>query len=183
MAIAVKKWLRQIDELNDEDRQMFAIWLSRYCFNSSATLEEFKTITARNKEKTTAAKVKYRSTEYSFTPSNGNSSNSAPKEFNELEETKFQLPPAVRKLILPGIWVLATVILLTLGIATNNPNNVAAKGIPSLCNDTIASTDYCRLAVNLAGERTIVKSSSGLFPLTEVTETVASYGCQEIYQS
>ena len=178
LAIAVQKWLRQIDELNDEDRQMFAIWLSRYCFNSSATLEEFKTITARNNEKATAAKVKYRSTEYSFTPSNGNLSNSASEEFNELEERKFQLPPAVRKLILPSIWVLATVILLTLGIATNNPGNVAADRLTPICNDTTASTDYCRLAVNLAGERTIAKSSSSLFPLTEVTETVASYGCQ-----
>ena len=177
LAIAVQKWLRQIDELNDEDRQMFAIWLSRYCFDSSATLEEFKTITARNNEKATAAKVKYRSTEYSFTPSNSNSSNSAPEKFDELEERKFQLPPAVRKLILPSIWVLATVVLLTLGIVTNNSSKVAARGI-SLCNDAIASTDYCRLAVDLAGERTIAKSSSSLFPLTEVTETVATYGCQ-----
>lgn len=178
LSIAVQKWFRQIGELNDEDRQMFAIWLSRYCFDRSTTLEEFKTITARNAENATITKAKYRSTEYSFTPTNNKSSNLASKELDELNEKKIQLPPVVKKLILPSVWVLATVILLVLGIATNNPGSVlTAEQIP-LCNNTIGSADYCRLAVNLAGARKIAKSHPSLFPLTEVTETVADYGCQ-----
>ena len=47
---------------------MLAICLSRYCYDSAATLEEFKAIEARNTEKAKTEKAGDRSTEYSFTP-------------------------------------------------------------------------------------------------------------------
>ncbi|MGB5710651.1 MAG: hypothetical protein WBM44_07045, partial [Waterburya sp.] len=179
MAIAIQKWFKQIGELNYDDRQMVAIWLSRYCFDTETTLEEFKAIAAQHATVSMKKKAKGRSTEYSFTSLNSNPSSAKSEQPDELTEKGFHLPPIFKKLILPGVWILATVILLVLGIMSNNSTTIiASQQIPSLCSNTIGSTNYCRLAVNLAGEKTIAQPPKSLFPLTEVTETVATYGCE-----
>ena len=64
---AVQKWFKQIKELNYDDQQMLAIWLSRYCFSPDATLEEFKAINVRQAE-TKTKQVNYRGQAHSFTP-------------------------------------------------------------------------------------------------------------------
>ena len=68
--------------------------------------------------------------------------------------------------------------MLIVAIADRSPNSTTADQIPSLCNNTIGSPDYCRLAVNLAGTKAIARSPQSPYPLTQLTETVATYGCQ-----
>ena len=176
LSVAVQKWFRQITELNGDRRRMMAIWLSRYCFDSSATLAEFNAVAVKNTTNAAHKKAKSYSTEYSFKPAKINFARN--KQPDELAETKFSLPQVVKKFVLPVVWTIATVILLVLGIVSNNSNTVASEQIPALCNNTIGSVDYCRLAVNLAGEKRIARSPRSIFPLTEVTEAVATYGCE-----
>ncbi|MGF1588150.1 MAG: hypothetical protein ACFCU7_02720 [Pleurocapsa sp.] len=97
----------------------------------------------------------------------------------EIINTLFSLPPVINKFLLPVVWTLSTVILIVLGIIGNNSHTVvASEQIPALCSNTIGSVNYCHLAVNLAGEKTIARSPRSLFPLTELTETAAIYGCE-----
>ncbi|HEY9767143.1 MAG TPA: hypothetical protein V6C71_01390 [Coleofasciculaceae cyanobacterium] len=175
LSMVVQKWFKQITELDDDRRRIMAIWLSRYCFDSSATLAEFNAVAVKNTTNATHKKAKSYSTGYSFKPAKVNLAKN--KQPDELAETKFLLPQVVKKFILPVVWTIATVILLVLGIVSNNSNTVASEQIPALCNNTIGSVDYCSLAVNLAGKR-IARSPRSIFPLTEVTETVATYGCE-----
>ncbi len=179
LSVAVQKWFRQITELNDDQRRMMAIWLSRYCFDSSATLAEFNAVAVKNTTNATHKKAKSYSTEYSFKPAKVNlAKNKQPDELAETKFSLFSLPQVVKKFVLPVMWTIATVILLVLGIVSNNSNTVASEQNPALCNNTIGSVDYCRLAVNLAGEKKIARSPRSIFPLTEATETVATYGCE-----
>ncbi len=181
LSVAVQKWFKQIAELNDDRRRLVAIWLSRYCFDSSATLAEFKTVIEKNAAITTVKKTKRSNTEYSFTPADTDNKEtiSDDEQLDHLPQEKFKLPPLVKKLGLPFVWTLATLVLMMLGIYTSNPEaGITSQKIPSLCNSTIGSANYCRLAINLAGENTIKQSPQSIFPLTEVTETLATYGCQ-----
>ena len=179
MAVAIQKWFKQITELNFDKQHIFTIWLSRYCFAQDATLEELKTISVQHATAETEKKAKLHSTEYSFTPANSASDSTLNQSFDELNQSRWQLPTLVKKLILPSAWVVVTVILLILGIISNNSSStVASAQIPRFCSNSLASSEYCRLAVNLVGEKKISQSSPSLFPLTEVTETVATYGCE-----
>ncbi|MEM7593965.1 MAG: phage holin family protein, partial [Cyanobacteria bacterium P01_A01_bin.83] len=176
-AIAIQRWFKQISELDYDTQQTFTIWLSRYCFAPDHTLEEFKAIIAQDAAVQKAKKAqRVHSSQYSFTPASSAVVNS---ESDELESAKFQLPPMIKKQIIPGVWILVTVLLILLSIFSNNGSQVTAfKQIPDLCRNAIGSANYCRLAVNLAGTKTISTSPRRLFPLTEETEAVASYGCQ-----
>ena len=175
----VQNWLKQISELNDEDHHVAAIWLSRYCASGSSTLEEFKTIAANEAANTVNEKAPNLATEYSFTPANTKTTKSRKNEALKSSKPKFKLPPVVKKLFVPAAWILATVVLLNLGIVSNNSVNVVGdQQILALCNSSLGSPEYCRLAVNLAGAKTIERSPQRSFPLTEVTETIANYGCQ-----
>ncbi|MEO1672327.1 MAG: hypothetical protein AAFR77_16380, partial [Cyanobacteria bacterium J06631_2] len=174
---AVQNWVDKIRALDDNQQRLFFIWLSRYCFNPTATLEEFKTITVQEAAEQNAKKSKNSSTEYSFVPNNNDSYRAEPEDL-ELSEPKFSLPPAVKRLLLPTIWVMATFILLVLGIISHNSNVViGSEQVPKICQTASGTPEYCRLAVNLVGEKTISQAPTSLFPLTEVTETVATYGC------
>jgi hypothetical protein len=175
---AIQNWLAQIGALDDEERSALALWLSRYCFEPTATLEEFKTISTQNTSQMNI-KTANRVTEYSFVSVNDNSPPSLTTDPEiKLDKTKFQLPAWVKHLLLPGIWILATIILILLGIINHNSKIVIASAeIPAICSNTIGSPEYCRLAVNLAGEQAIAQAPKTLFPLTEVTEAVATYGC------
>ena len=182
LAIAVKKWLKQIAELNEEDRRVLEIWLSRYCFDSTATLEEFKAVAEKEAARAEAAKkVKRSNTEYSFTPANTPTPRKSldREQSDDLNNKKFQLPPLVQKSIIPLAWTFFTVILIFLAVYTGYSDARITSGqIPPLCQTSIGSPSYCRLGVNLAGEDTIEQLSQGIFPLTEITKTVADYGCQ-----
>ena len=185
LAIALQKWLKQITDLNEDHRRTLAIWLSRYCFDSSGTIDEFKAIAQKETEQAEAAqKSKRSSTEYSFTPANANFAANKTKNIknaqsDELTAKKFQLPPLVQQLVIPIIWTLFTVILVCLGVYTNQSQRNTVEQIPALCQTTIGSPNYCRLGINLAGEKAIAPLlSRNIFPLTKVTETVADYGCQ-----
>lgn len=174
---AVQNWLKQISELNNEARYVAAIWLSRYCAASSDTLEEFKTIAANEAADPINEKAPI-ATEYSFTPANTTTTKTGKNEALKSSKPKFKLPPGVKKLLLPAAWILATVVLLNLGIVSNNSGIVIGdQQILALCNSSLGSPEYCRLAVNLAGEKTIKRSLQRPFPLTEVAETIANYGC------
>jgi hypothetical protein len=175
---AIENWLTKISALDGEERSTFALWLSRYCFATTATLEEFKAIAVQN---ATGMNLKEanRATEYSFVPEKDDSSLSVSTEADlKLDQQKFQLSPRVKQLILPGIWILVTMILILVGIMSHkSPNMATSAEIPALCKNTIGNREYCRLAVELAGERAIAQAPQSLFPLTEVTESVADYGC------
>ncbi|MBE9047897.1 hypothetical protein IQ255_26480 [Pleurocapsales cyanobacterium LEGE 10410] len=173
---AIQKWLEQIIALNDRERYTFAIWLSRYCFDSCATLEKFKAVVAQNDAVINVRKAQGSKPKYRFTPANTSTAKSAIQDFqlNELPEEKPQLFSVVQEFIVPFVWTVGTVILLILGINSNS--NLQA--ISPLCNNTIGSAAYCGLTVNLAGEKAIQTSSPSVFPLTEITETVATYGCE-----
>ncbi|MEO0835249.1 MAG: hypothetical protein AAFY16_04495 [Cyanobacteria bacterium J06642_3] len=179
MAIAIQRWFKQIRELDYDTQQTFTIWLSRYCFAPDQTLEEFKAIAAQDAAAQKAKQAQRpNSSQYSFTPASSAAENSESDE-DELESAKFQLPPMIKEQIIPGVWILVTVLLIFLGILSNSGSQVVtSRQIPDLCRNTIGSANYCRLAVNLAGTKTISTSPRRLFPLTEETETVANYGCQ-----
>jgi hypothetical protein len=180
----IQNWLEQIGALEDEERSIFALWFSCYCFNPTVTLAEFKTISAQNSPQI-KIKPANRATESSFVPVDDNSPPSLIINLDQnikLDQTKSQLPPIVKQLIkqliLPGIWILATIILILLGIINHNSQIVITSAqIPALCRNTIGSPEYCRLAVDLAGEKAIAQAPKSLFPLTKVTEAVATYGC------
>jgi hypothetical protein len=176
----IQNWLEQIGALEDEERSIFALWFSCYCFNPTVTLAEFKTISAQNNPQM-KIKSANRATESSFVPVDDDSPPSSTINLDQnikLDQTKFQLSPIVKQLILPGIWILATIILILLGIINHNSQMVVTSAqIPALCRNTIGSPEYCRLAVDLAGEKAIARTPKSLFPLTEVTEAVATYGC------
>lgn len=100
-------------------------------------------------------------------------------QIDSLASQKFQLSTVAQKFILPLAWTMVTVILIILAIYTSNSDNkFASPQISSLCNNTIGSPNYCRLAVNLAGAQKIKQSSSSIFPISEATEKAAIYGCQ-----
>ncbi|MCC0178247.1 hypothetical protein I4641_14800 [Waterburya agarophytonicola K14] len=169
--IAVKRWLKQITELPIEDRSTMAIWLSRYCFDSLATLAEFKSI---EEKKPAANKVKRSSTEYGFAPVNAQTDKE--ERFDDFDKNQARF---IDRLIIPVVWILATVVLIFLGVYTNGVDTRStSQEIPALCQTTIGSPNYCRLGVNLAGEKAIARSEESIFPLSQVTQTVAAYGCQ-----
>jgi hypothetical protein len=181
LSVGVKKWFQQVTELSYDDGRTVALWLSRYCFDSTATIAEFKTIAEKQAELADAAKKAKRSqTEYSYTFPDINLANS----FSDNEQSdklhfrklKISLPETVKKFILPLVWTAVTVILLILGIYTNAGDNSAQ--IPSLCKNTVGSPAYCRLAVNLAGSSNIKQLSQSMFPLTKTTAQAATFGCQ-----
>ena len=176
----IKKWLKQIIELNEKNRKAIAIWLSRYCFDAATTLAELKEMEDKKAEAKAAKKVKRSNTQYTFTPASSQTAkHQTPNQNLDLIEDKFPLPPLVKKILIPVAWTLATVILICLGIYTNRANIRSTSGeIPELCQTTIGSPNYCRLGLNLAGKKAIEESSLKIFPLTEVTETVADFGCQ-----
>lgn len=177
LAPIVTKWLKQITELNEKNRKAIAIWLSRYCFDPSTTLSELKEMEDKKAELKTAKKVKS-NTQYNFTPASVETSRTK-KQLDDLTENKFQLPPWIEKLLIPFAWTLATVILISLGIYTNHSQiHSTSEQIPTICQTTIGSPDYCRLGVNLAGKNVVRQPSENIFPLTEVTETVAKFGCE-----
>jgi hypothetical protein len=174
---AIQNWLKQIDALDDEERNVFALWLSCYCFDPTTTLAEFKTISAQNSPQINIKQAN-RATEYSLVHVSNNSPPSSSIERDiKSNQTKFQLP-SVKQLLLPGIWILVTIILILLGIINHNSQMVITSAqTPAVCRNTIGSLEYCRLAVDLAGEKAIARTPKSLFPLTEVTEAVATYGC------
>lgn len=173
---AIQNWVGQIKSLGEEDQRLFFIWLSRYCFNPASTLEEFKTIAAQAAAEQNSKKSKS-STEYSFVTQNNQIQPLQPEAL-ELNEPKFQLPSFISKILLPGIWTIATLILLGLGIISHNSQiTIGSDQVPAICQNASGAAEYCRLAVNLAGAKTISQTPASLFPLTEVTETVANYGC------
>jgi hypothetical protein len=185
---AIENWLKQIDALDDEERSAFALWLSCYCFDPTATLEELKTISAQNQNVPQMnIKQANRDALYGFVPVNNDLPEPSTSEQEiqldeKLDKTKFQLPSMVKKLVkkllLPGIWILTTAILIILGIISHNSQIVTTSTqTPALCRNTIGSLEYCRLAVDLVGEKAIAQAPKNLFPLTEVTESVANYGC------
>ncbi|MFM2313323.1 MAG: hypothetical protein RLZZ04_2599 [Cyanobacteriota bacterium] len=188
---ASQNWLTKITALDTPEQSAFAWWLSCYCAEPAATLDEFKTISAQNAAEMNIKQVNRVAT-YGFVPVNDDvpdSSNLEPfipldqKLDEPLDQPKFQLPPKVKilvkKLLLPGIWTLGTMILIMIGIISQNSKLVKTSApMPGVCNNTIGSVEYCRLAVNLAGERAIAQEPKNLFPLTDVTESVATYGCQ-----
>ena len=173
----VTKWLKQITELNEKNRKAIAIWLSRYCFDPATTLTELKEMEDKRAKLKTAKKVKS-NTQYNFTPASSETTRTK-KQLDALTEDKFQLPPWAEKSLIPLVWTLATVILICLGIYNNNSQvHSTSEQIPALCQSTIGSRDYCRLGVNLAGKNAIQPISENVIPLTEVTETVAKFGCE-----
>ena len=179
IAIALQKWLKEITELNTENRREIAIWLSRYCFNSSGTMTEFQAW-AQKAEKAEATKKNKRSnTEYSFTPAKTPIVTIArDRQSEELITPKFKLPSGIKKFLVPIVWTFFTVILICLGVYTSQTEKSSFKQTPSLCQTSIGSPEYCRLAVNLAGEAAIERASENIFPISEVTQSVADYGCQ-----
>lgn len=97
----------------------------------------------------------------------------------ELNQPGWQIPPSIKRLILPVAWVCTTLILITLGILLNNNSSViTSQQFDDICLQGTETTPYCRLAVNLAGERAITQSSRSLFPMTEETEASATFGCE-----
>ena len=180
-SIGVQKWFTQITDLNDDEKRQVSIWLSRYCFDSSATLAEFKAIVAKKAAIAAAKKSKRSNTEYSFTPAKSDSqaTGSNDNQLGSFTLKKFKLPPIIKKIILPFAWTMATVVLIMLGIYTGNSDiQLTSPQISSLCMNTIGSPNYCRLAVNLAGVKMIKQSSPSIFPMTEATTIAANYGCQ-----
>lgn len=184
---ASQNWLTKITALDSQERSAFAWWLSCYCADPVATLDEFKTISAQNAAEMNIKQVNRVAT-YGFVPVNNEPPDQAIPEAaipldekldEKLEQRKFEFPPKVEKLLLPGIWILGTMILIMVGIINQNSKMVTADPpIPVVCKNTTGSVEYCRLAVNLAGERAIAQEPKNLFPLTEITETVATYGCE-----
>ena len=173
---AVQNWFKAVKALTETERDIFAVWLSRYCANPEETLTEFKAIAANNTAEQNK-KQSNRSTEYSFVKIEDYAASSTVDD-EPLATAKFQLPPAIKNNLLPLVWLCGTLMFIVLGIINHNSNLVAASAqIPPLCQNAISSPEYCRLGVNLAGTKAIAQSPESLFPLTEVTETIADYGC------
>jgi hypothetical protein len=200
---AIQNWLTKISALEGKELNTFALWFSRYCLAPTATLEEFKAIATQNAAEMNIRQAS-RDTEYGFVPVKKDDASlpaivpaiiESPVHLrktkvpagdrwsdSKLDQGKFQLPRIIKQLvkqhILPGIWILVTMILILVGIISHNsPNGATSAEIPALCKNTIGSQEYCRLAVDLAGEKAIAEVPESLFPLTEITESVANYGC------
>ncbi|BAZ46801.1 hypothetical protein NIES4102_38410 [Chondrocystis sp. NIES-4102] len=165
LSAGVHKWYEQITQLNYEDAHTVALWLSRYCFDSDATLADFKIMS----QKTELAKVtKQNNTKY-------NSTVNPPAQVNQLHR-KYSKLASIKKLLLPCVWVCATLSLIIWGIYANN--GIKSSAVASICENTIGSRDYCHLAVNLAGINAIKQTPTKIFPLTSTTTQAANLGCQ-----
>ena len=173
LPVSIQKWLQQITELTLEQRQIAEIWLSRYCFAPDTTLEEFKIANEKSAAAATAKKPQHRNSEYAFTSASSNRDSTA--ESDELGN-KSKFPPIIQNNILPLAWTVVTLMLIVLGIVTSN-SQVASQANPNLCNTSVA-TEYCRLAVNLVGEKELQKIEPTTFALTEITATEAIRGCE-----
>lgn len=177
LSVGVQNWFKQITELNYDDNRTVALWLSRYCFDSTAAIAEFKAIAEKQAEiADTAKKAKRSQTEYSYTFPDINLANVSDNEqLDKLHLSKFSFL-ATKKYIFPFVWTIITVVLLILGFYTNNGNNSAQ--ITFLCKNSGASSAYCHLAVNLAGANKIKQLPRSMFPLTQTTTQAATFGCQ-----
>ncbi|MEM8830478.1 MAG: hypothetical protein AAGE96_14130 [Cyanobacteria bacterium P01_G01_bin.19] len=176
----IKKLLKQIAEQSEKNRKAIAIWLSRYCFDSETTLAELKEMEDKKKNsRENTRKAKRSNTQYNFTPA-GSEIPSRRKQLTDLlVEDKFKLPGWAEKSLLPVAWTLATLLLICVGIYTSQGySSTASQQLPKICQTSIGSPDYCRLGVNLVGKKAIEQASENIFPLTKVTETVATFGCE-----
>ena len=167
LPVALQLWFKHLKKLDRRDRQVLAVWLSRYCSAPNATLKELET--ARDVVFVNSD----RHIDNSLTSVQGESHQPTVKQLRKTSKR----PIFFSKPILPSIWILATVVLIILRISSNNLAPATPEDI-SFCRDT-TNTDYCRLAVNLVGEKSLTKLSGSLFPLTEVTEAVATYNCEK----
>ena len=177
LSITVQKWFQQITELDDDHRYIAEIWLSRYCFASSVTLEDFKAIAATNAA-IRAEKKKGYGSNHIITSASIDRENTFTSKFDtELKSDRVTISSFVQKYLLPMVWTAATVVIIFLGINTNN-SLVGSQNNPSLCKSTIGSQAYCRLGVNLVGEKKIKQLAPSAFPLTASSEAEAMRGCQ-----
>ena len=192
LPVVLQQWFERIKKLDARDRQLLAVWLTRYCHAPHATLKQFEA--ARDvvfvkgdkpKNMTLLRHVENNLTSGpAFVGSDERTSLTLDKEDQNKTPAKQSNKSYKRsrlfslKLMRSGIGILTTAVLIALGISRNNFTPDTSNYI-SFCSSTIGSTDYCRLAVNLVGENKISNSSSNLFPLTEVTEAVATYNCEK----
>ena len=177
LPLVLQPWFEEIKKLNTRDRQLLAIWLSRYCFASHATLKQFET--ARDvvfvKSDKPKGMASLRHIEDSLISDKNNQTITSVKQLNKSHKTSIWF---FSKLILLGAGILTTAILIILKFS-NNFTSDSSQYTSSFCNNTIGSSDYCRLAVNLVGENKLANLSGSLFPLTKVTEAVATYNCEK----
>lgn len=187
-SVGIQQWFRQIRELNDDKTRKLAIWLSRYCFDTTATMSQVEAAIEREIEREKEATPELEelesdietNTQYSFTPSHNISlsdSNMLDDENGE-NSKKIVLPPAVKKLLLPLGWILVTLIFILLGIHTAKSSVFISEQTPAICQNITGSSDRCRLAVNLVGEAKLNKTLKTTKLLTPSTETASLYGCQ-----
>ena len=166
---ASQLWFEQIKKLDPRDRQLLAIWLTRYCLSPRTTLEEFEA--ARDVVFVKSDKLKGQGEDSDCLQIEESSIWAKQSNKCDRRSKLFFL-----KLMLAGIGIITTAILIVFRISSNI---ASTKDIPTFCNSTIGLIDYCRLAVDLVGEKKITRLSRNLFPLTEVTEAVAIYSCKK----
>ena len=179
LPVALQRWFEQIKKLEPRDRQLLAIWLTRYCLSPRTTLEEFEAA----KDVVFVQSDKLKRQGECPTTSDASASHASLRTTEESSTSAKQLDKSNRrsklfflKFMLSSIFIIVTAVLIILRISRNI---VPAKHIPAFCNSTIGSLDYCRLAVDLVGEKKITRASKNLFPLTKVTEAVATHSCEK----
>lgn len=189
LSIGIQKWFGQIKALNEPDTRKAAIWLSRYCREPDSTMSQIQTVfdaeaaeakamaEAEAKAKIEALNSPETLNESDVIPLSNNQNLARPS--NLLDERNQQTSGLriKKNILLISIgWIVATLIFVVLGIySTSSP-----PGMSSICKQYPGSPSYCRLAVEIVGEKNIKKilTKPQTRSFTPKQEELAAYACQ-----
>ncbi len=177
-SVGIQQWLVQITTLPADRVRKASIWLSRYCLNPEATMVEIKNVLDTEAARSRAANIQ---------ANLKRQTNITQKQEVEAEKSIYlhtltKLKALLHsKIALPLIWTTATALVILLGINHANSSVYTSTDIPAVCQNAIGSPRYCKLAVNLTGEKTFKKmlqTGKSAPAFTPELEQLAIYRCQ-----
>ncbi|MEL6777237.1 MAG: hypothetical protein AAFO06_08280 [Cyanobacteria bacterium J06597_16] len=176
---AAQTWLDQLPDLEGPDRRKASIWLSRYCLDPAATVDQLDVsspvpeadtaeATDENQESEPSSTQRPFPTTHRHHSESPSAQPSAHQRANASGTASSTARPSLVNTnslplwVIPTVWSACLLIFIALGI---NSVKAADYGYPS-CADTLGSPESCMLAVQLVGDdlamSDVVESASPL---------------------
>jgi hypothetical protein len=182
--LEIKIWWEQLNELSDEEKRKAAIWLSRYCSDRDTTLAQIQSVFEFENLKQIASRESL-----AETPNSPASIQSESREQNhqknktetsrnsQIKPQNKPTPSSTRiNLLVPISWLLATVILIMLGVNSGNSDSPVQEAlIPPICQNLSEpeTLNYCQLAVGLVGDELFTETQQKSVILSPIEEVDA----------
>lgn len=176
-SVGVQQWFEQITRLQSDQVRKASIWLSRYCLNSEETMYEVQSVLDTEAARSHAANIQANLARQADTKDE-NVDDDKPIYLRILEQLQTLFH---NKIVLPILWTSITALVILLGIYHANSSVFTSDKIPAICQKAIGSPNYCKLAVDLTGEKTfekIVKTSPSDLAFTPDLEELAISRCE-----